>query len=151
MTKAFHPVPSRSRTRASARPPKHANGASGMLGSAFRAARARPLAPTARLPPRGHWTGPPGMSCSSRVADGEEGSGGTGYRRVLFHRGQRLEDELALVWIAQPVLDIWRPVEQALDGQQVVQAQPGVRYLARDAGPVVEVGRGKEARVGVGV
>ena len=39
----------------------------------------------------------------------------------------------------------------ALDGQQVVQAQSGVRYLAGDAGRVVEVGRGEQSGFGVGV
>jgi hypothetical protein len=33
----------------------------------------------------------------------------------------------------------------------IVQAQPGVRYLAGDAGPVVEVGRGEKSRIGIRV
>jgi hypothetical protein len=56
------------------------------------------------------------------LADGEEVGGCAGHRRVVFHRGQCVKDELALVWVAHPVLDTGCPVQRALDGQQVVQA-----------------------------
>ena len=71
-----------------------------------------------------------------------------GDSRVVFHRRQRVEDEAPLAGVAQPVLDTGRPVQRPLDRQQVPQAQPRVRYLAGDAGLVVEVGRGEQARVG---
>src|SRR5690348_15695546 len=54
------------------------------------------------------------------LADGEEVAGGAGDRRVVFHRGQGVEDELALGGVTQPVLDTGCPVQHALDGQQAV-------------------------------
>jgi len=42
-------------------------------------------------------------------------------------------------------------VQRALDGQRVLQAQPGVCYFAGDAHSVVEVDGGEEPRVGAGV
>src|ERR1700743_841787 len=88
----------------------------------------------------------------SRVlADGEQVGGGADDRRVVFYRGQRVEDELTLGGVAQPVLDTGCPVQRALDGQQVVQAQSGIRYLAGDAGRVVEVGRGEQSGFGTRV
>ena len=85
------------------------------------------------------------------LADGEEVAGDAGDRRVVLHRRQRAEDELALGGVAQPVPDTGRPVQRALDRQQVVQAQPGIRDLAGDAGRVVEVGRGEQPGLGAGV
>lgn len=42
-------------------------------------------------------------------------------------------------------------MQRALDGQQVLQAQPGICYFAGDARSVVEVGGGEEPRVETGV
>ena len=62
------------------------------------------------------------------LADGEEVGGGAGDRRVVFHRGQRVEDELSLAGVVQAVLDTGCPAQRALDGQQVPQVKPGVRF-----------------------
>lgn len=84
------------------------------------------------------------------LANGKKVAGGTGNLRVVLHRGQRVEDELALGGISEPVPDTGCPGQRTLDGQQVIQAQPGIRYPAGDAGRVVEVGRGGQVTLGAG-
>ena len=61
----------------------------------------------------------------SVMGDGEEMGGRARHVGVAFDGGEDLEDELSLVLVGQPPLDVRRPGQGAFNGKDAVELQAG--------------------------